>query len=1126
MATKQKKVPVTKHAKLQVPKQRSAVATKSGVKNAKVKKGKLGIKGQPRPAPVVEAGYSLYSTESEEQLADRYSSSQDVCAKVLSQLTSRRAAHQNAGSYNSPYYLPNQAPITGVRIPFNNRLSSSTPDPEKSGFNNSEHLQVIAAEKESNLPSSGAFQKEVVSGQAPPGQFSLGTRPVFAGASLGVTSELVDQPHVNYTRPPLAFQNVSRTVIVPSANQEQDAEVRCGSIIESFQPYLDRESTGFSLPTFGNTETNMHKEHRNDCGGRRSPAPVLICSEKSRDNDELSHSSNIPSTAETSGTEYAHLPAVAMEKPNQPITAMLSGTYTMQNGLYQIHSIDEQRSEKLSGTLKMPISPFRPINSDQPVTQKLPEKYPTFEIPERDDSGKIAKQYDDSKLVSEIASQKTLLQANVNNRKLTAESSLKQNTLPNLIGSVTDKQVEVGGSVADPRVEVKVGGVESSLGSRKSLSSEESLGFIPFQTGSLTTQTPQEQQQQQQNLNKKTVVPANPTAPVGVQIPNGSQQQLPRQTVVPLLSPSGQIDQVLVVCPDGSQKMVPIVTQGMMGSGQYAAQPGHPESDTEVRRLKHLLQELKECSKISKDVELNRLVREVDQSVNTIPHLNLNLRTEVDLALQPLRTENCHLRRRLRIINQQLRDKEQQEKDRKGGNPVNKEVVQLQAKNKILETQVLEGQHRQTKLTSQIRELQEEGKKTEAAKYKIMADFSEKGTEHLKLRQECLRETQKSRRELELMEQQLQSLQLKLEAAEQENHILQISLKQRDDEVSRLQDMVSSLKQSTSTLVQELDHGRQGEKSYILNSSFSLQKVLKLLQQEQKYSFTPTRSVQSDPGQITLAEQTARESELHDRARYRLTKETLEDHDNIWKDKSQETLRGSASDTEVDFTLMEMRGNRRHRLSKHTPSPSSHPQRYPIDGTQRNHRRSLSFSPKRLQHHERNGFDADRDFRRGKKTFSSSLQRIPQLDFDSDSETQEGGLEEVEAPSRFPGKARSKYAHEEQNTMDQSRYSVTDYFDKYPNHRNEKVVKRYQQDHETSNPREVYKANQFKGSEPEVSVSAIDDDKFSSVSGKTFSTVSTATTVDNQAFRKGIEMLDANIAKLQSDLHKRRQLLA
>ena len=47
------------------------------------------------------------------------------------------------------------------------------------------------------------------------------------------------------------------------------------------------------------------------------------------------------------------------------------------------------------------------------------------------------------------------------------------------------------------------------------------------------------------------------------------------------------------------------------------------------------------------DSEVSRLVKEVNEVIDSIPQLGttFNLQTEMDLALQPLRSENSQLRR-------------------------------------------------------------------------------------------------------------------------------------------------------------------------------------------------------------------------------------------------------------------------------------------------------------------------------------------------------------------------------------------------------------------------------------------------------------------------------------------------
>lgn len=54
-------------------------------------------------------------------------------------------------------------------------------------------------------------------------------------------------------------------------------------------------------------------------------------------------------------------------------------------------------------------------------------------------------------------------------------------------------------------------------------------------------------------------------------------------------------------------------------------------------------------------MEIERLVAEMQECMDTLQYLPPDLQAEIGLALQPLRSENSQLRRRLRIANQQIR---------------------------------------------------------------------------------------------------------------------------------------------------------------------------------------------------------------------------------------------------------------------------------------------------------------------------------------------------------------------------------------------------------------------------------------------------------------------------------------
>ena len=63
-------------------------------------------------------------------------------------------------------------------------------------------------------------------------------------------------------------------------------------------------------------------------------------------------------------------------------------------------------------------------------------------------------------------------------------------------------------------------------------------------------------------------------------------------------------------------------------------------------------------------------------------------------------------------------------------------------------------------------------------------------TDELKIKQECLSDTQKFRHEIEQLRQQTEGIEVKHESLEQENHILQITLQQRDAEIDKMQEVI------------------------------------------------------------------------------------------------------------------------------------------------------------------------------------------------------------------------------------------------------------------------------------------------------------------------------------------------
>ncbi|XP_075789249.1 coiled-coil domain-containing protein 14 isoform X1 [Pelodiscus sinensis] len=221
-----------------------------------------------------------------------------------------------------------------------------------------------------------------------------------------------------------------------------------------------------------------------------------------------------------------------------------------------------------------------------------------------------------------------------------------------------------------------------------------------------------------------------------------------------------------------------------------------------VKTLKYLLGELKALSD-QDDSEILRLIHEVEDCVSLLPAIvgSTNVQAEIALAIQPLRSENAHLRRRLRILNQQLRERERAEKET--SLDCNFEFS-LQSLNITLQSQLkeslkgLESLHNKNEELLKVIENQKEENK-EFAKL-----IQEKDREILENKQQHDIETTKLKIEVDEALANVKSSQFKLEASEKENQILGITLRQRDAEVNRLHELTRTLQNSMTKLLSDL----------------------------------------------------------------------------------------------------------------------------------------------------------------------------------------------------------------------------------------------------------------------------------------------------------------------------------
>ncbi|XP_069886141.1 coiled-coil domain-containing protein 14 isoform X1 [Dipodomys merriami] len=224
-----------------------------------------------------------------------------------------------------------------------------------------------------------------------------------------------------------------------------------------------------------------------------------------------------------------------------------------------------------------------------------------------------------------------------------------------------------------------------------------------------------------------------------------------------------------------------------------------------VRTINYLLGELKALVSEQEDSEIQRLVAELEACISGLLARSgsINTQVEIALAMQPLRSENVHLRRQLKILNQRLRE---QEITAKASSTMkcNLELFSLQSLNMSLQNQLQESIKSQELLQSKNEELLKviENQKDENKKFTSL--FKDKDQTLLENKQQFDIEMTRIKIELEEALVNVKNSQFKFETAEKENKILGITLRQRDAEVTRLRELTRTLQNSMAKLLSDL----------------------------------------------------------------------------------------------------------------------------------------------------------------------------------------------------------------------------------------------------------------------------------------------------------------------------------
>ncbi|KAL4216909.1 protein localization to microtubule organizing center [Mactra antiquata] len=1219
------------------------VSVKTGIKVPAGKKLKQDVKKSLKPPPRQDAGYSLYSSDGEDQVMSAYNE-MEACEKILTQIKHKqkegevKTKGKKKKKDKSPLPKPlNDNPVRADIVPgfssiygttypygtalflrqlqsqdlasnpmFNSRLASSTPDPEKHlsaagklpvgndqvtheiperdvstvssvgpsthhvqnmadmidiykrlEYNKATQLQeaMVRAEIEKFKEFQSASVKPNMNSEGDGGQghgFNMGQGHEinrgqgqdtykgheFVGTQMDnaqssvISDQMVGRPSDGFIgtgslgfhvpQGQYVFQPVTPGNSVPSG------QVMMDSSLTAFKPYLSHDSKeilpphswmsveGQGQPNFQIDLQENSQGHVNIDEPQKSQASI----NKLQEND-IPSSGRTDMSGASKGTDYVMLPrrSDGNIQEGQEIPPNVKVSYEKQNGLFQIH-------QKKSSSHNSSASESRSDKSGSGVKGQGS----LDEVPERD--------------LPVPASQSAPTSIETHSSKEgTYSLGDRKNESQNLSDVTTPRNVNNSGT-----------GSTSSYGGRivfipNDSSTQNVIGYVPG----------------------IPIIPGTnqPITITGTNDAQGQGSGLPSNSV--LSSGTGQQGQTSQLTsqghPEGSSY------QSILAAKTIAA------GDIGVRKLRYLLKELKECTNVSKDVEICRLVKEIDEAINTIPQLALtfNLQTEIDLAIQPLRSENSQLRRKLRLLNQQVKEKDLAANDEP--KDINFEIMHLQTSNDTLQKVLKEEREIKTRLAAEVQYLYNEIHKMKVERSRLIADTSEKETNQLKIRQEMTLESQKLQHDLDLVKKEVNVTLTQLESIEKENHILQITLKERDIEIERQSEIVELMKESIGELLDELEQSRIGEKTWDHNTSYGLSRLMKIVedgrtglpreQTQRKQARTPERKA-FDFNQSDSSTSTAR-----------LTRAALAYHDRKHgpvgnRRQGPDGRQGPASESELD-TLVELRGRTKQKLGQGASSKpgrrrhsSSSPVRLRNESLEQNfrHHRTSSSPKSKVQNMGGNflsdwknrlsrprettiGQDSDdeHDLSPTRRQILSPSKRVP-ID-----------RENVSPKRRVHGsniRNRCMETDPSEVSVEQSRYSVTDYFQKYhpqdlpvrnvdvlpersrpPIGRlNHNIPSRHLSHFKTSSEiddrtvksSEVTGVNRnsrrgkfFVGLSDDQTISAInDDDNVSSVS---MSSVTTANTVDDSKFRQGIATLDANIAKLQQALQKTKSML-
>ncbi|KAJ8352208.1 hypothetical protein SKAU_G00236840 [Synaphobranchus kaupii] len=216
------------------------------------------------------------------------------------------------------------------------------------------------------------------------------------------------------------------------------------------------------------------------------------------------------------------------------------------------------------------------------------------------------------------------------------------------------------------------------------------------------------------------------------------------------------------------------------------------EAAKKVTTVKNLLGELKTI--VADQIDCVALISEVEQSISMLPDMvgYTNIQAEVAQELQPLRSENAQLRRRLRIVNQQLMERERAEKEAQSVD-YNFEMMSVQMVNQSLQRQLKEMKRDINALLKENQELQQRNNQ-------LLQVMEDRDGELHQICQQSKLDTNCIRLDVDDTISEIKSCQPTLDASDKENPSLSLGLQRREAVVNRLQQATRKMSRIASEL--------------------------------------------------------------------------------------------------------------------------------------------------------------------------------------------------------------------------------------------------------------------------------------------------------------------------------------